>query len=134
GAAELRAFGAPDADAITQRAPVRLHQEEPPLRHVDDDAARLFLAVPGDLLTHQAGIDGGDVDRGNDEAAVADAVVAAGHATGGEQRQADNDRAPGQRVSGSGFCGGQDWAGTLTHGLTVSTVIEASSRRLATTQ
>ena len=69
-AAEIHPLGAADADAVAQRAAAALHQIKPPLRHVDDDAARLLMALPGHFRAHQAGIDRGDVDRRNDEAAV----------------------------------------------------------------
>jgi hypothetical protein len=117
---EIRALGAADADTVTYRFAAGLDQIEPAFGHVDDDAARLLLAVPGDLLAQQARIDGGHVDRRGDEAAVADGAIIGGDATGQHQRQACQHRAPAQgmaqRVAGETVLGGRILAGRLTHG------------------
>src|SRR5664279_2812828 len=78
-AAEVGALAAPDADAIAQRAAARLHQIEPAFGNVDDNIARLLIALPGDLRAHQAGVDRRDVDRGHDKTAILRGAIAAAH-------------------------------------------------------
>jgi hypothetical protein len=56
-------------------------------------AARALFAAPGDLLTQQAWIDGGEIDRCQAKAAIlGDAVAARNGAARNQQRQAGDDR------------------------------------------
>ncbi|OJY34734.1 MAG: hypothetical protein BGP06_17995 [Rhizobiales bacterium 65-9] len=69
---------AADADAVTDRLPVADDERQEIVRGIDDDRARLLVAVIGDRLPEIARIDQGDVDGRNGKRLVGNLCIHVG--------------------------------------------------------